>query len=148
MIVHEVKIGRSKAADQHLQGRHKTIYVSSAKADLKYRDMLLYFRHRLEFYLEGTLDFITCDHNKSKPEQWEQTAEKKIINSDGVIMLVSENTVLDEAADWEIECALSNDVPIAGVDIRNKFEGKIPEKLVGKMTRYGWEWFATFIDGL
>jgi hypothetical protein len=148
MIVHEVKIGRSKTAGRHLRGRHKTIYVSSAKTDLRYRDMLVYFRHRLEFYLEGTLDFITCDHNQSEQAQWEQTVEEKIRNSDGVIMLVSENTVLDEKAGWEIECALSNNVPIAGVDIRNKFEGKIPEKLVGKMTRYGWEWFAAFIDGL
>ncbi len=147
MIVHEVKIGRSKT-DQHVRGRHKIIYVGSAKADLKYRDMLVYFRQRWEFYIKGTLDFSTCDRNDLKSDQWEQAVEKKICDSDGVIMVVSENTALDDDAVWEIDCALANNVSIVGVDIRNKFEGKIPEKLVGKMTRYGWEWFAMFIDSL
>lgn len=147
MIVHEVKIGKPKR-DKPIQERHKTVYVGYAKADLKYRDMLVYFRHRLEFYLNGTLDFTTCDRNGSKTDQWKQIAEKKIIESDGVMIIVSENTALDEAAVWEIEAALYNNVPIVGIDIRNKSEGNIPEKLVGKMTRYGWEWFATFINGL
>jgi len=147
MIVHEVKSGKSNT-DKNIQRRHKTIYVGSAKADLKYRDMLVYFRHRLEFYINGTLDFTTCDRNGLKTDQWKQIAQKKIIESDGVMIIVTENTALDDAAAWEIEAALYNNVPIVGIDIRSKSEGKIPEKLVGKMTRYGWEWFAKFINGL
>ncbi len=147
MIVHQVKIGAPKT-DKQIQGRHKTIYVGSAKADLKYRDMLVYFRHRLEFYLTGTLDFTTCDSNGLKIDQWQQKAEKKIIESDGVMIIVSENTKLDDIAAWEIDASLHNNVPIVGIDIRHKSEGKIPEKLVGKMTRYGWEWFAEFINCL
>ncbi len=70
------------------------------------------------------------------------------MESDGMMMIVSTNTADDGAAALEIDCALSHNVPIVGVDVRYKFEGKIPEKLVGKMTKYGWEWFAKFIDGL
>ena len=63
-------------------------------------------------------------------------------------MLVSENTVHDEDALWEIDMAFSHNVPIVGVDVRNRCSGALPEKLVGKMTRYGWEWFAEFINGI
>lgn len=147
MIVHQVKIGEPKK-DRVIQGRHKTIYVGSSKNDIKYRDMLVNFRQRWEFYLKGTLDFSTCDYDDLKPDQWKWIAEKKIYESDGMMMIVTTNTADDGAAAWEIDCALSHNVPIVGVDIRYKFEGKIPEKLVGKMTRYGWEWFAEFIDGV
>jgi hypothetical protein len=64
------------------------------------------------------------------------------------MIIVSEHTASDSGAIWEIDCALSNTVPIVGVDIRKDADSKIPKQLIGKMTRYGWEWFADFIDGL
>ncbi|MCP4669945.1 MAG: hypothetical protein GY857_01445 [Desulfobacula sp.] len=147
MIVHQVKIGKQKI-DHNLIKKHRKIYVGCASADLKYRDMLVYCRHRWEFYINGTLDFTTCDSIGFELEQWKQKAEKKICEADGVFMLVSEDTVKDENAVWEIDYAITHNIPIAGVDIRNRFKGKLPEKLVGKMTRYGWEWFAEFINNI
>jgi len=35
-----------------------------------------------------------------------------------------------------------------GIDVDKNPEGNIPEKLVEKMTKYDWEWFAQFINGL
>ena len=147
MIVHQVKIGKQKIVPNLIK-QHKKIYVGCACADLKYRDMLVYFRHRWEFYINGTLDFTTCDRTGFEPEQWKQEAEKKICAADGVFMLVSKNTVTDENAVWEIDIAIAHKIPIVGVDIRNRFKGELPEKLVGKMTRYGWEWFAKFINNI
>ncbi len=147
MIVHQVKIGKPKK-NAHIQRRHKTIFVGSTKTDIKYRDMLVYFRQRWEFYIRGTLDFSTFDYDVIEPDQWKQIAEKKIRESDGVMMIVSANTAQDSSAVWQIDCALSNNIPIVGVDVRYKFEGNIPEKLVERMTRYGWEWFAEFINSL
>lgn len=147
MIVHQVKIGEQKP-DKRLPLKNRIIYVTSAVTDLKYRDMLVYFRHRWEFYIHGSLEFTTCDRTDSGIDHWKQTAERKICESDGVLMLVSENTVKDIHAVWEIDTALAHHVPIVGVDIRNRFEGDIPAGLVGRMTRYGWEWFAQFINSI
>lgn len=147
MIVHQVKIGERKPV-RAMPARHKTIYVTSAQVDLKYRDMLVYFRQRWEFYIHGSLGFSTCDREGVSPIIWKQTAEKKIQTADGVFMLVSEYTSGDPDALWEIDRALANQIPIAGVDIRNRFKGEIPETLAGRMTRYGWEWFAAFINTL
>ena len=109
--------------------------------------MLVYFRHRWELYTNGFLDFVTCDIQLSSSE-WRREAGKKILHSDGVMMIVSERTVHDENALWQIDYAAINKVPIVGVDIRQKSEGEIPEKLVGRMTKYGWEWFSEFINCL
>ncbi len=147
MIVHEVKIGKPSTKFK-LTNKHRVVYVSSATSDLKYRDMLVYGRHRWELYTNGSLDFTTCDRNNLEVEQWKQKVEEKITHADGVMMLVSENTIKDENALWQIDCALENKIPIVGVDVRNRLEGEIPTKLIGKMTRYGWEWFTEFINDL
>lgn len=64
------------------------------------------------------------------------------------MIMVSEHTAAASGVVWEIECALANHVPVVGVNIRKSSKGDIPKGLEGKMTRYGWEWFAGFIDGL
>ncbi len=147
MIVHEVKIGK-QTTNQVAKGEHKNIYVGCAESDLRYRDMLVNFRQRWEFYTKNTISFLTFDRNGLESAQWKPIVEKMIRNSDGVMVIVSEHTVLDTLSTLEIDCALSNNVPIVGVDIGKCPEGNIPKKLVGKMTRYGWEWFAKFFDGL
>ena len=147
MIVHEVKIGKTFNTSTDTQ-KHRVVYVCSADSDLKYRDMLVYGRHRWELYTNGSLDFSTCDRVNLTEEKWKQGVIEKISNADGVMILVSENTATDGNALWQIDCALSNKVPIVGVDIRDRFEGEIPKKLQGRMTRYGWEWFAEFINRL
>jgi hypothetical protein len=147
MLVHNVKTGK-RTKKQVSKGEHKKIYVGCAESDIRYRDMLVNFRQRWGFYTNNTFDFLTSDRNGLETDQWEQMVEKTIRESNGVMIVVSEDTSLDSGAIWEIDCALSNAVPIVGVDIRKDPDGTIPEKLVGKMTRYGWEWFAEFIDGL
>lgn len=147
MLVNDVKIGK-RSKNKSSQGEHKKIYVGCAESDIRYRDMLVNFRPRWSFYTTNTFDFLTSDQSGLETDKWRQMVEKTIRESDGVMIVVSEDTALDSGATWEIDCALSNAVPIVGVDIRKDPDGTIPDKLVGKMTRYGWEWFAEFIDGL
>jgi len=110
--------------------------------------MMINFRQRWEFYTHNTFDFFTSDRSGLKNGQWKEMVEKTISESDGVMIMVSQHTAMDSGAAWEIECALANNVSVVGVDIRKKSEGHIPKGLEGKMTRYGWEWFAAFIDEL
>ena len=147
MIVHNVITGK-RTKNHRSQGKHKKIYVGCAESDIRYRDMMVNFKQRWGFYTINTFDFLTSDRSGLESDQWKKIVEKKIHESDGVMIMVSEQTAFDSGATWEIDCALSNSVPTAGVDIRDDPDGDIPKKLVGKMTRYGWEWFAKFIDGL
>jgi hypothetical protein len=147
MIVHNVTIGK-QTKDQSPQGERKKIYVGCAESDIRYRDMMVNFRQRWSFYTNSSFDFFTSDRSGSELHAWKQIVEETIRESDGVMIIVSERTASDSDAIWEIDCALSNSIPIVGVDIRKDPDSNIPKKLVGKMTRYGWEWFAEFIDGL
>jgi hypothetical protein len=146
MIVHKVTPGTRTT--EILPVMHKRIYVGCVQTDVRYRDMMINFRQRWEFYTHNTFDFLTSDRSGLETEQWKQMVEETICESDGVMIMVSEHTAVDSGAAWEIERALANNVPVVGVDIRKKSKGNIPQGLEGKMTRYGWEWFAGFIDGL
>ncbi|MBT4876527.1 MAG: hypothetical protein HN978_19660 [Desulfobacula sp.] len=80
--------------------------------------------------------------------QYKPIVEKAIQELDGVMIIVSAQTSNDPLALWEIDCSSSNCIPIVGVDVRRNYEGIIPTNLVGKMTRYVWEWFAEFFNRL
>lgn len=147
MIVHNVVIGE-QTSSQVSDGGHKIIYVGCAESDFKYRDMLVYGRHRWELYSKPTIEFRTFDRQGMALIQCKPIIDDAIKRVDGVMSIVSSQTAIDPLALWEIDCAISNGISIVGVDVRRKSEGAIPRRLVGKMTRYGWEWFATFFNGL
>ena len=147
MIVHNVKIGE-QISEQVSERSHKKIYVGSAESDIRYRDMLVYGRQRWEFYSNHAIDFITLDREGIELVHHKPMVEKAIQSADGVMMIVSAQTSQDPLALWEIDCSLSNGVPIVGVDVRPKSDGIIPADLEGKMIKYGWEWFAEFFNAL
>ena len=147
MIVHNVKIGEP-ISEPVSDRKHKKIYVGGAESDIRYRDMLVYGRHRWELYSNPRIDFLTLDRKEMELVQYKPIVEKAIQEVDGVMIIVSAQTSNDPLALWEIDSSLSNCIPIVGVDVRRNSEGIIPTSLVGKMTRYGWEWFAEFFNGL
>ncbi len=147
MIVHEVTIDK-QPANQPTKESRKKIYVGCATPDIPYKEMLVNFRQRWEFYTRHRIDFLTIDQSGLAPDQCKRKAEEAICQSDGVMVIVSKHTACDALALWEIDCALSNAIPTVGVDIRKTPDEHVPPKLVGKMTKYGWEWFAAFMDGL
>lgn len=147
MIVHNVKTG--KQISVHISDReNKKIYVGCAESDIRYRDLLVYGRHRWELYSNPTIDFLTLDRKEMELVEYKPIVEKAIQRVDGVMIIVSAQTSKDPLALWEINCSMSNSIPVVGVDIRRNSEGNIPTNLAGKMTKYGWEWFAAFFNGL
>ncbi|MCG8568205.1 MAG: hypothetical protein MI747_24315 [Desulfobacterales bacterium] len=147
MIIHTVKIGESNPV-QIMEREHKRIYVAAAMADVWYRDLLVHCRHRWEFFTRPTIDFLTFDWEGGTPESRKLAAEKRIKGADGVMVIVTRNTHSDANVLWEMDLALAIGLPMAGIDVGRNPEGIIPDQLTGKITRYGWEWFAEFIDGL
>jgi hypothetical protein len=147
MIVHNVVIGKL-TSDQVSTRDHKKIYVGCAESDIRYRDMLVNGRHRWELYSKPTIGFLTLDRKEMELVQYKPIVEKAIRGVNGVMIIVSAQTSKDPLALWEIDCSLSNSIPIVGVDVRRKSEGIVPTNLAGKMTKYGWEWFAEFFNGL
>lgn len=126
MIVHTVRLTGQKIRPA---GKHIKIYVGCAASDIRYRDMLVFGRQRWEFYTVGTIEFT-------------DTLEK----ADCAMIVVTENTADDQHVNKLITAILELRIPIVGVDMAKRQVVNIPKKLKGKMTKYGWEWFAEFID--
>ena len=147
MIVHNVVVGKKSAA-QNKDREHKRIYVGCAEADIRYRDMLVNFRHRWELYSRPTIEFVTFDRNEAEIAECKAPVEEAMNGVDGVIVIVSSQTSADPLALWVIDSAVANDIPIVGIDIGKHSDDDIPSKLVGKITKYGWEWFAEFFNNL
>ena len=147
MIVHNVKIGE-QAARRPLKRAHKKIYVGCAESDFHYRDMLVHGKHRWELYSKPTIEFLTLDPGGTEPVNHNSTVEKAIQMVDGVMVIVSAHTSHDQRARWEIACALTNSIPIVGVDVRRNSEEIVPEDLSEHLIKFGWEWFAEFFNRL
>lgn len=127
---------------------NKKIYVGCAQADAHYRDLLVFGRHRWELYSKPSIDFLTSDRGKTELAEYKAMVEMKIQNADGMMFMVTAHTSNDPLALWEIEQARVLGIPTVGVDVRQRVKGTIPTGLEGKMTRYGWEWFAEFFNEL
>jgi len=93
--------------------------------------MLVFGRQRWEFYTAGTLDFT-------------DTLDK----ADCAMIVVTENTLEDQRILSLINEILARNLPVVGVDMAKQPGVSIPEKLLGKMTKYGWEWFAEFVNNV
>ena len=147
MIIHTVRFGPPQVvADQHRE--HKRIYVTAARADLRYRDLLVQWRHRWEFYTAPTIEFLTHDGDDSGSPCQKQKISALMKDAHGAMVIVTRHTGADPLVLWEIEHADALGLPLVGINVGQTAEEMIPEALRGRMTRYGWEWFAEFINGL
>lgn len=134
MIIHKVS---SKEDTDHKVSEHKKIYVSCTGKDIKNRDTLIGFKQRWSFFTTNTFDFL-CS----------AASTDELLKCDGIMVLVSKNIENDQVVSNEISFALENNIPITGVDIRQRDYEYIPEALQNRMIKYGWEWFSDFIDSL
>jgi hypothetical protein len=114
----------------------KRIFISFAIEDKKYRDFLV-----AQAKNEKT-PFAFVDMSVKKPwdpKVWRQKCRTKIRSCDGVIVLISKNTMQSTGARWEIKCAREEGVPIVGLHVKKEDRGKTPPELKGK-TVVVWSW--------
>lgn len=110
--------------------------------------MLVNGRHRWELYSKPTIEFLTLDRKEMALDQYMPIVLNVVKRVDGVMIIVSAQTEKDPLSLWEIDCSLAHRIPIVGVDVRRYSDDSIPTNLEGKMTKFGWEWFAEFFNGL
>ncbi len=122
----------------------KRIFISFALEDTYYRDLLK------AQSLNTVLPFSYTDMPEKDFESlaWQTNCRTRIRGCDGVIVLLSKKTEKDEATNYEIRCALEEDIPILGVYVR-KERCNVPSQLNRKkVIDWDWEEIAEFIDSL
>ena len=92
-----------------------------------------------------SFEYIDMSVKEAYDEEWKKRVRTRILRSDGVLAIVSKNSVASSGQKWEIQCAKDEKKPIRGIwaykDDRTSFAG------VNTMV-WTWENIANWIDSL
>lgn len=119
----------------------KTIFVAFAIEDERSRDLL----KGQSLSTDSPFEYIDMSVKKPYDTDWKDRVRTRIRRSDGVIALVSENSLSSSGQKWEIQCAKEEKTPLRGVWIYKDDR----TNLVGVNTVvWTWDNIAKFIDSL
>ena len=125
-------------------GRRKRIFVSFAVEDMWARDLL----RGQEKLGSCPIEYIDFSVRNTWDSAWKTQCRGRIRGCDGMIAFVSGYTRAADGARWEMECALSEDLPILGIWTRDTESYRPPELANERIVRWNWQNIATFIDDL
>ena len=119
----------------------KTIFVAFAIEDEKQRDLL----KGQALNTKSPFSYIDMSVKEPYDENWKARVRTRIKRSDGVIALVSSNSLTSSGQKWEIQCAKEERTKILGIWAYTNDRTKI----TGVNTKvWTWEAIQSFIDSL
>lgn len=119
----------------------KVVFVAFAIEDERARDFL----KGQALNTKCPFDYIDMSVKEAYESDWKTKVETRIKRSDGLIALISKNSLTSSGQKWEIECARKNGKPILAIwaytDDRTSITG---------LATVAWTWdnIQKFIDSL
>lgn len=119
----------------------KVIFVAFAIEDEKQRDLL----KGQSLNTSSPFEYIDMSVKEAYATKWKEKVRTRIKRSDGVVVLVSENSLSSSGQKWEIQCAREEGKKILGIWVYKNDRTNI----VGVNTRV-WKWatIENFIGNL
>jgi hypothetical protein len=114
---------------------NKRIFISFAKEDMHFRD-LLKGQARNEY---SPFEFVDMSVKKPWDSKWKTHCRTKIKGCDGMIAIVTSNTQNADGELWEIKCANSENIPVVGIYGYKFHSGTIPSDC-GDVKIMDWTW--------
>ncbi|HEU0153503.1 MAG TPA: TIR domain-containing protein [Arenimonas sp.] len=119
----------------------KVVFVAFAIEDKNSRDLL----KGQSLHVRSPFEYVDMSVKEPYDSEWKDRVRTRIRRSDGVIALVSKNSLSSSGQRWEIACAKEEKVPLLGIwiyqDDRTAVEGV-------RTITWTWDGIAKFIDGL
>lgn len=119
----------------------KVVFIAFAMEDKSVRDLL----KGQSLNTKTPFEFIDMSVKDPYDTEWKKRVRTRIRRSDGVLAIVSENSLTSSGQKWEIQCAKEEKVKLRGVwaykNDRTNLEG------VQTMV-WGWDNIAKWIDSL
>lgn len=119
----------------------KVIFIAFAIEDVKQRDLL----KGQSLNTKSPFEYIDMSVKQAYDSDWKERVRTRIRRSDGVIALVSKNSLTSSGQKWEIQCAKDEKKKVMGIyiytDDRTYLEG-VNTKV------WTWDNIANFIDSL
>ncbi|MEA0969328.1 hypothetical protein QYZ35_18015 [Xanthomonas campestris pv. campestris] len=120
---------------------NKVVFVAFAIEDVALRDMI----KGQSLNTKSPFEYIDMSVKEAYDEEWKKKVRTRIRRSDGVLVIVTKNSLKSTGQKWEIACAAEEKKSVKGIwgykDDQTKLEG------VSIMT---WTWLniADWIDSL
>src|SRR5687767_3474345 len=89
----------------------KVIFIAFAIEDERQRDFL----KGQSLHPRAPFEFIDMSVKEPYDSNWKDRVRTRIRRSDGVIVLVSKNSLTSSGQKWEIQCAKEEGKPIRGI---------------------------------
>ena len=119
----------------------KIVFVAFAIEDERIRDLI----KGQSLSTSSPFEYTDMSVKKAYDVKWKEHVRTRIRRSDGVLAIVSKNSLKSSGQKWEIQCAKEERVPLRGIwaykDDRTNLVG------VNTMV-WTWENIAKFIDSL
>ena len=90
---------------------NKTIFVAFAIEDVKIRDMI----KGQSLNTETPFEYIDMSVKEAYDEEWKKRVRTRILRSDGVLVIVTKNSLTSSGQKWEIGCAKEENKKIRGI---------------------------------
>ncbi|MGQ4514875.1 TIR domain-containing protein [Streptomyces sp. DW26H14] len=89
----------------------KVVFVAFAMEDVRQRDFL----KGQSLHPRAPFEFIDMSVKEAYASEWKARVRTRIRRSDGVIVLVSKNSLISSGQKWEIQCAKEEGKRIRGI---------------------------------
>ena len=119
----------------------KVVFVAFAIDDARIRDMI----KGQSLHTDSPFEYVDMSVKEAYDEEWKKKVRTRILRSDGVLVIVSKNSLNSSGQKWEIQCAMEETKKMRGIwaykEDRTDLAG------VNTMV-WTWDNIATWIDSL
>lgn len=119
----------------------KTVFVAFAIEDVRIRDMI----KGQSLHTNSPFEYVDMSVKEAYDEEWKKKVRTRILRSDGVLVIVSMNSLSSTGQKWEIQCAKEEKKKIRGI-----WAYKEDRTDLAGVTTMVWTWdnIANWIDSL
>ena len=89
----------------------KVVFVAFAIEDVRIRDLV----KGQSLHTNSPFEYIDMSVREAYDEEWKKRVRTRILRSDGVIAIVSKNSLTSSGQKWEIQCAKEERKPLRGI---------------------------------
>jgi len=119
----------------------KIVFIAFAMKDVKQRDLM----KGQSLHTKSPFEYVDMSVKQPYDKDWKERVRTRIRRSDGIIVLVSKNSLTSTGQKWEIECAKEEGKKIRGIWAYSEDQ----TNLVGVNTKvWTWDNIKDFIDSL
>lgn len=119
----------------------KVVFIAFAIEDESIRNMI----KGQSLNTRSPFEYIDMSVKEAYDEEWKKRVRTRILRSDGVLVIVSKNSLTSSGQKWEIQCAKDEGKKVRGIWAYKEDRTNVPG--VNTMV-WTWDNIANWIDSL